>query len=419
MEQLWDAETARRYDTPGTGMFAPEVLGPTVDRLVALADGGRALEAAIGTGRVAVPLAERGVPVTGIELSRTWSSSCARRSTRTTIPVVLGDMATAPRRANSASSTWCSTRSPTCSPRRSRSMLPQRGPTPRPRRRVRHRAWVPELRKLPPGVEATVWLNEPGYIGLDTYDVLHQRVVSHHFRFDEAARPGSVAPRTGTSGRPSSTSWDRAGFALESRTPTGPARSSPPTPARTCRCTGVGERALRVGALTGADERRAVLRTRSWPVRASSSASDWTTPSRGRPGSRRASSCGQVDASRRRFPRRSSAASSGRPSSAGCRCGTSRTRGSRSSAGTSGTRCCPSTGGVATRETSCGRGCASHARSGSTASWSRARPTTSVGADHRAGGRRAAGRRDAPDRRAQASVLDRAERGRSATTGLR
>ena len=69
-DQIWDAETAQRYDTPGTGMFAPEVLGPTVDKLAALAGGGRALELAIGTGRVAIPLHERGVPVTGIELSQ-------------------------------------------------------------------------------------------------------------------------------------------------------------------------------------------------------------------------------------------------------------------------------------------------------------------------------------------------------------
>src|SRR5512146_412566 len=68
-EEIWDAEAAQHYDTPGTGMFSPEVLGPTVDRLAELAEGGRALELAIGTGRVAVPLARRGVPVTGIELS--------------------------------------------------------------------------------------------------------------------------------------------------------------------------------------------------------------------------------------------------------------------------------------------------------------------------------------------------------------
>jgi hypothetical protein len=45
--------------------------------------------------------------------------------------------------------------------------------------------WVPELRKLPPGQQATVWQCQPGYIGLDTYDVLHQQVVSHHFRFGD------------------------------------------------------------------------------------------------------------------------------------------------------------------------------------------------------------------------------------------
>ena len=45
--------------------------------------------------------------------------------------------------------------------------------------------WVPELRRLPPGQEAVVWHSEPGYIGLDTSDVLAQHVVSHHFRFDD------------------------------------------------------------------------------------------------------------------------------------------------------------------------------------------------------------------------------------------
>lgn len=59
-DEIWDVEAAQRYDTPGTGMFAPEVVMPTVDRLATLAEGGRALEFAIGTGRVAVPLTERG-----------------------------------------------------------------------------------------------------------------------------------------------------------------------------------------------------------------------------------------------------------------------------------------------------------------------------------------------------------------------
>jgi hypothetical protein len=45
--------------------------------------------------------------------------------------------------------------------------------------------WVPELRALPPGRAATVGVVEPGYVLLDTYDVLRQHVVSHHFTFDD------------------------------------------------------------------------------------------------------------------------------------------------------------------------------------------------------------------------------------------
>jgi hypothetical protein len=68
-EDIRDAGTARRYDTPGEGMFAPEVLGPTVERLAELAASGRRWSSPSGRGRVAAPLAQRGVPVEAIELS--------------------------------------------------------------------------------------------------------------------------------------------------------------------------------------------------------------------------------------------------------------------------------------------------------------------------------------------------------------
>ena len=54
-EVIWDHEAARRYDTPGTGMLAPRVLGPAVGRIAQLASDGRAQESAIGAGRVAIP----------------------------------------------------------------------------------------------------------------------------------------------------------------------------------------------------------------------------------------------------------------------------------------------------------------------------------------------------------------------------
>lgn len=90
---VWTAEQARRYDSEG-GMFSPEVLAPTVDTLVAMADGGRALELAIGTGRVAVPLRARGVSVTGIELAAPMVEQLRTKVTSDEIPVAIGDMAT-------------------------------------------------------------------------------------------------------------------------------------------------------------------------------------------------------------------------------------------------------------------------------------------------------------------------------------
>jgi SAM-dependent methyltransferase len=183
-DEIWDAEAARRYDTPGTGMFASDVLGPTVDRLAELAGDGRALEFAIGTGRVAVPLAERGVPVTGVELSRPMIEQLRAKADDAAIPVMVGDMATtrAPGEYslvylvyNTISNLLSQAEQVACFRNAARHL--------RAGGRFVIELWVPELRRLPPGQDATVWQSEPGYIGLDTYDVLNQQVVSHHFRF--------------------------------------------------------------------------------------------------------------------------------------------------------------------------------------------------------------------------------------------
>ena len=66
----FDDRVAARYDESSSGMFAPEAVEPAVDFLAALAGDGRALELAIGTGRIALPLARRGVEVHGIDLSQ-------------------------------------------------------------------------------------------------------------------------------------------------------------------------------------------------------------------------------------------------------------------------------------------------------------------------------------------------------------
>lgn len=185
-EHLWDAETARRYDTPGSGMFASDVLGPTVERLAQLAGDGAALEFAVGTGRVAIPLAERGIPVTGIELSVPMVEQLRTKVDEATLPVVIGDMATTVVPGehtlvylvyNTISNLLTQAEQVQCFRNAARHLAPGG--------RFVVELWVPELRKLPPGQAATVWHSEPGYIGLDTYDTLRQQVVSHHFHFDE------------------------------------------------------------------------------------------------------------------------------------------------------------------------------------------------------------------------------------------
>jgi SAM-dependent methyltransferase len=89
---VWDAETAADYDAASPEMFEPERLGPCVDILAALAGDGPALEFAVGTGRVALPLSARGVRVSGIELSPHMAEQLRAKPGADAVPVAVGDM---------------------------------------------------------------------------------------------------------------------------------------------------------------------------------------------------------------------------------------------------------------------------------------------------------------------------------------
>ena len=67
---------AARYDDSTAGMSEPGVVEPAVGLLAGLAGGGHALELGIGTGRIALPLARRGIRVEGIDLSRAMVARC-------------------------------------------------------------------------------------------------------------------------------------------------------------------------------------------------------------------------------------------------------------------------------------------------------------------------------------------------------
>src|SRR6516165_8119330 len=89
---IFVGEIAKHYDDDSTGMFNPAVVGRTVDFLAELAGEGRALEFAIGTGRIGLPLSERGVPVSGIELSSDMAAQLKKKPGSEAVDVTIGDM---------------------------------------------------------------------------------------------------------------------------------------------------------------------------------------------------------------------------------------------------------------------------------------------------------------------------------------
>ena len=182
---MWGEETAARYDADSAERFAPEVLDPTVDRLERLADDGPALELAIGTGRVGVPLAARGVPVTGIELSEPMVAQLRRKVDEEQIPVHVGDMATTvvPGAGtfslvylvwNSISNLRTQAEQVQCFRNAAHHL--------RPGGRFVIDLWVPPIQRLAPGEMAVPMVIGDGHLVFDTYDLVTQECTSHHYR---------------------------------------------------------------------------------------------------------------------------------------------------------------------------------------------------------------------------------------------
>ena len=89
----FDEQIAARYDETLVHMYRPEVLDPLVDFLAELVGDGAALEFGIGTGRVALPLSRRGVPLHGIDISEPMLEQLRRKSGAEQIGVTVGDFA--------------------------------------------------------------------------------------------------------------------------------------------------------------------------------------------------------------------------------------------------------------------------------------------------------------------------------------
>jgi SAM-dependent methyltransferase len=178
---------AARYDDDDAAMFAPSVIGPAVDFLAALAaEGGAAepsaLEFGIGTGRIALPLAARGVTVHGIDLSQAMVARLWAKQGASGVTVTIGDFATA-----SAAGTFrlvylvYNTIGNLASQDDQVECFRNAAAHLEPGGHFVIEVGIPDLRRLPPGQTVVPFAVRPGRLGFDEYDLVNQGLVSHHF----------------------------------------------------------------------------------------------------------------------------------------------------------------------------------------------------------------------------------------------
>jgi SAM-dependent methyltransferase len=177
---IFDERVAATYGDGGP-MFAPQAIDPAVDLLFRLADGGPALEFAIGTGRIGLALAARGVPVHGIDLSNAMVKRLRAKPGGRDIPVTIGDIAST-RIEGSFSLVYLvyNTIMNLTTQEAQVACFRNAAAHLRPGGRFLVEVMIPELRRLPPGETTRVFEASEGSWGFDEYDVANQRLTSHH-----------------------------------------------------------------------------------------------------------------------------------------------------------------------------------------------------------------------------------------------
>jgi SAM-dependent methyltransferase len=184
VDNHFDETVAPYYDATSPEMFDPAVLDPTVDFLAALAADGAALEFAIGTGRVALPLSQRGVPVHGIELSPAMVAQLQAKPGAEAIGVTIGDMTEArvDQRFRLVYLVY-NTIGNVGSQDAQVAVFRNAAAHLEPGGCFVIETGVPTIRRLPPGETARVFALAPSYVGYDEYtDLTEQLAVSHHWR---------------------------------------------------------------------------------------------------------------------------------------------------------------------------------------------------------------------------------------------
>jgi SAM-dependent methyltransferase len=228
----FDKSIAERYDDPSDEMFSPALIAATVDFLVEESRGGDALEFGIGTGRIALPLADRGVTVAGIDLSQAMLDQLASKPGAESIEVTRGNFAATRARGtfslvylvfNTIMNLTTQAEQVACF-RNAAAHLEPGG-------RFVIEVMVPDLQRLPPGQTGVVFRSDESGWGIDEYDVADQGLVSHHlvndgnevmrtsvpFRFVWPAELDLMAELAGVSLVHRFGGWDRRPFDADSR----------------------------------------------------------------------------------------------------------------------------------------------------------------------------------------------------------
>jgi len=181
-KNYFDERIARSYEAKWPELFEPAVVDPAVSFLADLAGSGAALELGIGTGRIALPLSQRGVRVRGIELSPAMVAQLQTKPGADNIVVTIGDFAST-RVDGSFRLAYLLRNTIT-------NLTTQDAQVECFRNVTAHlepggcfviEVYIPELQRLPPGETIHPFTVTPTHLGFEEYDVATQIAFSHHY----------------------------------------------------------------------------------------------------------------------------------------------------------------------------------------------------------------------------------------------
>jgi SAM-dependent methyltransferase len=224
---------AERYDESTADLSVPDVVDPVANFLLDLAFDGTALELGIGTGRIALPLAQRGVRVHGIDLSDAMVAKLRSKAGADQISVTIGDFATTTveGRFSVAYLVFNTIMNLTTQDEQVACFRNVAGHL-QPGGCFVIEVMVPDLQRLPPGERVRAFTVSATRLGFDEYDVASQGLISHHywavdgklegdsmpFRYVWPAELDLMARLAGMSLRERWSGWNREPFTSDSTT---------------------------------------------------------------------------------------------------------------------------------------------------------------------------------------------------------